>query len=158
MNVWRIGSKWGSKDILPIFKEHKICFCGEEAKVERLKNQVKKNDIVAITDGQAILGVGKVSKITSLENIDEQLVKVYDNIPALEFDEIYFSESKQSFGNYGGQGKEFHQAGNEYADYIKSIFFEQHKKQQQKQQMQKYINLLKQKHQVIFYKCNFFFS
>ena len=143
MNIWRIGSKWGNIDILPEFKTHKIAFCGKQN--ADLISNVQKGDLVAITSGQLIIGVGTVQDVILLVNISAQLAEDYDEAEyTIVFREVFFAE-KDIFGVYDGRGKQFHKAGDDYAKLIQNIFDNLMKKSV----MQNHINLLAQKYQII---------
>ena len=63
MNVWKIGSRWDDygnpeKSILHIFLKYNIVFAG--ISTDYIESSVKKEDIIAVSDGLTIKAVGKV--------------------------------------------------------------------------------------------------
>ena len=139
MNVWRIGSNWGGIDILPIFKKYKLAFAGSE--VESLIKQVKENDLVAITKGQTIVGIGKAIGFIDLAEIDKQYTKDYDDVIAIKLNPLFFANNYKQidFGIYDGTGKQFHQARKEYINQIKNKYFQAYKFNMENE----YVELLK---------------
>lgn len=121
MNVWRIGSYWDA-DISHVFKEHSIAFAGRE--VAAPLSKVKPEDLVAITSGQQIIGVGKVAEIVGLVEIDASYPQKYADVNAIKFSKVFFREDFPSidFGMYDGQGKQFHQARDNYLIQISNLF------------------------------------
>lgn len=121
MNVWRIGSYWDA-DISHVFKEHSIAFAGRE--VAAPLSKVKPEDLVAITSGQQIIGVGKVAEIVGLVEIDASYPQKYADVNAIKFSKVFFREDFPSidFGMYDGQGKQFHQAHGNYLIQISNLF------------------------------------
>ena len=109
MNIWRIGSKWGNKDLLPIFKKENIVFAGHEVQ-EKITN-VKKDDIVAITNGQTIVGIGNVQNVRLLSEISNEYVnEEFDDVEVIKLIKVFWKEDylNLDFGIYDGQGKQFH--------------------------------------------------
>jgi len=146
MKVWRIGSKWGDTniDILPIFKEYKIAFVGgkEEEEVQDIILKIQSKDMIAITKGQAIVGLASVKKLKLLADINLSLVEIYGDLQAIELSDLFLG----NFGTYGGQGRKFHQARGEYAKLIKIEF----QKMQNPQKMEKLKTLLLETRNLIF--------
>ena len=121
MKTWRIGSNWGDKNILKVFEKYKIVFAGSEIEEQILK--VNSNDLIAITNGQKIVGVGQVLKRIDISEISTKLIDEYDDVYGLKLKHLFWeSDYKFNFGEYGGQGKQFHQAHGEYNKRIKQIF------------------------------------
>lgn len=63
MNIWKIASRWSdegipSSSILDIFRKYQMVFAGRET--NRIKNDVKIGDLVAISDGIKVVAIGKV--------------------------------------------------------------------------------------------------
>jgi len=145
MKVWRIGTNWGGTDIFPLFKENKIAFAGSE--VEPYVKKVVKGDLIAITNGQQIIAIGKAHRITSLSNYDTQYVTDYDNVSCIELATFFTrNENKEiDFGIYDGQGKQFHEAHNDYKRNIISLY----EKISNKNMLIEATKLLKYKKQII---------
>ncbi len=121
-NVWRIGSDYGGKDTLPDFKYYKVVFAGEPPKNY---NQVKKKDLIAITNGQKIVGVAQALNYCKLSEISQNLSNEYGDIQAIKVSPIFLEKDFNiDFGKYGGQGSQFHEAGDEYSDHIKTLFYQ----------------------------------
>ena len=119
-NVWRIGSDYGGKDALPYFKKYKVVFAGEP---HSKYNQIQKGDIIAITKGQKIKAIAKARQETNLSQISKELSENFDDILGVLVDAIYCEEDFDiDFGEYNGQGKQFHQAHNEYKENIEHLF------------------------------------
>lgn len=118
MNTWRIGSNWdGSIDLSDIFKKHDIAFAGNEKKHQL--SQVSPGDIVAVTSGKEIIAVGKVNEIINLSSINKNYVTEFDDVDALKFEKLYFAKDLNlKFGIYDGQGKQFHQTGDDHYDQL----------------------------------------
>lgn len=144
MRVWRIGSKWGDINILPIIKEYNIVFAGEE--VEDRIQEVKPNDLIAITYGQPIIAIGKVKQLIDLKSIKEKFSEEYADVTAVKIDPLFLAgEYDFDFGHYPGQGKQFHEAQADSKINIINIF-----NQLNKIKMQKDIeSLLEYKKQII---------
>lgn len=134
MNVYRIGTNWnGSCDLLEEFKKNKIAFIGGED-CEKIK-QVNPGDLVAITCGKKIKAIGKVkSNDSTLEQYSSVVSELEldvnpSEIPVLEFDELFFDDEVGiDFGEYGGQGRKFYKAGEDYEKIIIDNFNEIKKK------------------------------
>lgn len=122
MNCWRIGSNWGTNNLLKIFKTEGIAFAG--AKIQDYLKNIKPGDLVAITDGQPIRAVGKVDRLIDLSAVGNDYYHTYDDVLSIKFSTLYFAEDFKAidFGDYGGQGKEFHQAQDGYADHIRKLY------------------------------------
>jgi len=122
MKVWRVGSNWSGVDIFPIFEKNNIVFAGLE--VEGYLKKVSNGDLVAITDGQKIIAVGKVLKVASLSDFDTQYVTDYDDVSCIVLVDLFKSDAYKNidFGIYDGQGKQFHESHNEYRKNIISIY------------------------------------
>lgn len=122
MNCWRIGSNWGTDNLLKLFKTEGIAFAG--AKIQDSLKNVIPGDLVAITDGQSIRAVGKVDRLIDLSAVGNDYYHTYDDVLAIKFSKLYFVEDFKGidFGDYGGQGKEFHQAQAGYADHIRKLY------------------------------------
>lgn len=118
MNTWRIGSKWGKKDLINVFKKEKILFAGLE--IQDKINTVKRGDIIAITNAKEIVGLAKAYRISELSQINSTYVEEYADVTAIIITDCFWKEDHKSFdfGIYGGQGKQFHQARKEYHDLI----------------------------------------
>lgn len=118
MDTWRIGSKWGNTDLSSIFKKHDIAFAGGE--VKHLITQVVPGDLVAVTSGQTIIAIGKVTKIIDLSSINKTYVDKFDDVYALKFEKLYFAKdlNLDDFGIYDGRGKQFHRTGNDYYEQL----------------------------------------
>jgi hypothetical protein len=122
MNCWRIGSNWDNDNLLEIFKKNRIAFAG--AKVKDQLAQVRRGDLVAITNGQPIRAVGKVAGVIDLSSVAGGYADEYDHVKAISFETLYFADDFKSvdFGEYGGQGKEFHQALQGYPKHIQTVY------------------------------------
>lgn len=122
MNVWRIGSNWGKlPNLAPIFKEYNIAFAGQE--IQDKLNSIRRNDIVAITDGQKFIAVGTVDEIVPLKDIKNELANDFSDVKCIKFKKCFWKDDLNfDMGIYGGQGKQFNQAQNEYPNLIKNIF------------------------------------
>ena len=122
MKVWRVGSNWSGVDIFPIFEKNNIVFAGSE--VEGHLKKVSLGDLVAITDGQKIIAVGKVLRVASLSDFDTQYVTDYDDVSCIVLVDLFKRETYKNidFGIYDGQGKQFHEAHHEYKTNIISIY------------------------------------
>lgn len=122
MKVWRVGSNWSGVDIFPIFEKNNIVFAGSE--VEGYLKKVSIGDLVAITDGQKIIAVGKVLKVASLSDFDTQYVTDYDDVSCIVLVDLFKSDAYKNidFGIYDGQGKQFHEAHHDYKKNIISIY------------------------------------
>ena len=145
MKVWRIGSNWGDESIFSIFKSNNIAFAGTEVYMD--VKQVAINDLVIITNGQSYKAIGVVNKTLKLKNLDLALDPKYNESLAILFKEFYTEIDIPEITkmNYGGQGKQFHEAHNEYkTSAIKLI-----KKYHQKMKIENIIRLLKTKKQII---------
>lgn len=143
--TWRIGSNWGGENIVPIFKEHKIAFAGTE--IEYRIEEVKKGDLVCITNGQTIIAVGKVTGKTDLETINPSYVIRYDDVTALNLAPLFFAGDFPNidFSFYDGQGRQFHQAHDGYNKHINQLF----DKITMLVEREKIIDLLEYKKQII---------
>lgn len=79
MNVWKIGSRWNeygnpNASILDVFRRNQIVFVGDNCKF-KLKEQVKKNDIIAIADGIKIISIAIVVDETAIQLTKENCSK-----------------------------------------------------------------------------------
>lgn len=124
MRTWRIGSNWGGIDVFPIFKKHKIAFAGSE--VELKIQKVTPGNLIAITRGQSIIAIGKTSGVDYLRNIDPDYIKNFADVSCIKFSSLYAADDhvEIDFGLYEGQGKQFHEAHNEYQKRIKKLFYQ----------------------------------
>jgi len=122
MNCWRIGSNWDPDNLLPIFKTHSIAFAG--ARVYPYLKNVVRGDLVVITNGQPIKAIGKVDRLIELADVPGDYHLEYDRVKAVKFETLFFAEDfpEIDFGHYGGQGKEFHQAGGVYPAQIRTLY------------------------------------
>lgn len=145
MKVWRIGSNWGGVNILPVFKEHNIAYAGIEVG-ESILN-VSKDDLVAVTSGQAIVAVGKVTGIKDLTSFKAEYASQFENVKAITLAPFYFKESYPGidFSIYDGQGKQFHEAHGNYVTHIINLFNQLNANSMH----QKIKNILKYKKQLI---------
>jgi len=109
MNIWRIGSQWGDKNLLEIFKREKIAFAGLEVS-ERIASDVKNGDIVAITNGKTIVCISDVIDVIKLSDVKQAYKEEFDDVYAIKMGRPFWSEDYETvdFGNYDGQGKQFH--------------------------------------------------
>lgn len=150
MQVWRIGSNWGDKNVLSVFKEHRVAYAGKE--VENQVQNVREGDLVAVTNGQSIVAVGKVSGLIDLKSFDATYVDQYEDVKAITISPYYFKEefSQVDFGIYEGQGKQFHKAHGNYADNITKLFNRLSTDNMDKNnEYEKLISVLKYKKQII---------
>lgn len=144
MKIWRIGSKWDQKDLTGIFKKHNIAFAGSS--VQKSMDSVSEGDLACITKGRSIVAVGRIDRITDLQNIDQALAEEFAYVQALVFDSLYFlGDYNIPHQTYGGQGKQFHEVHGNYYNQIKKNFNEIRKKNMDN----KIINLLEYKKQII---------
>lgn len=145
MNVWRIGSNWDGIDILPIFKKNNIVFAGKS--VEQSFKNIKPNDIIAVTNGQSIIAVGKAKELIPLSIIDESYINQFDDVIAVTILPFYFKEDYPDveFEYYDGQGKQFHQAHGNYIKQISNLFNKLNALKMQKE----ILSLLEYKYQII---------
>jgi len=122
MKVWRVGSNWSGVDIFSIFEKNNIVFAGSE--VEGYLKKASFGDLVAITDGQKIIAVGKVLRVASLSDFDTQYVTDYDDVSCIVLVDLFKRATYKNidFGIYDGQGKQFHEAHHEYKKNIISIY------------------------------------
>lgn len=118
MNVWRIGSNWDGFNLCPIFKSNRIAFAGY--KVENSVRQINAGDVVAITHGQPIVGVGKVAVVKRLKEDFPELATKFEDVWCIHFDQLFFQEDWRhvDFKIYDGGGKQFHGAGDDYSSQI----------------------------------------
>ena len=61
MNVWKIASRWSdtgteNSSIIDIFRKYNIVFAGRNT--DYIKKSVRKNDLIAVTDGITVVSVG----------------------------------------------------------------------------------------------------
>ena len=66
MNVWKIASRWSANgnpnsSILDIFRNNNIVFAGR--KQDKIRNSIKLNNLIAISDGLTVVSVAKVTSI-----------------------------------------------------------------------------------------------
>ena len=122
MKIWRIGSKWGKEDIFPIFQKHNIAFAGSA--VDGYIKQVKQGDLIAITQGQQIVGLAKAIGLEKLTTYNPKYRSDYDDVLCINLTDFYTKEeySEIDFGLYNGQGKQFHEAHNNYRKDINALF------------------------------------
>jgi uncharacterized protein with ParB-like and HNH nuclease domain len=64
MNYWKIGSRWSEdgnsgSSILDVFRRNKVVFAG--SKTNRISNEVKEGDFIAISDGKKIVCIAKAT-------------------------------------------------------------------------------------------------
>lgn len=118
MTVWRIGSNWGSLNVLDIFKTYNIAFVGEE--VEEKVGDIEVGDIGCITNGKMIMAVGKITGLRPLNYFIGNRANDFDNVNAICFEKLYFNEDFPDidFKIYDGQGKQLHKAGVLYKQQI----------------------------------------
>ena len=117
MKVWRIGSNWGGNDILSVFKDYSIAFAGVVIQ-EMIKN-AKVGDLIAVTSGQTIKAIGRITGQSPLAEYEEEFVEDYDDVIALSIEPYFFADDfKIDFGTYQGRGKQFHEAHNGYRKLI----------------------------------------
>lgn len=122
MQVWRIDSNLGDGNISSIFKEYNLCFAGKDLEVQIQK--VKFGDLVAITNDQLIIAVGKVDDLENLKSVNTILAEKYEDVTAIKMSPFYFKENFQQidFGMYDGQVNQFHEADGKNVEKIKSLF------------------------------------
>ena len=65
MNVWKIASRWsdtGTEEsaIIDIFRKYNIVFAGRNT--DYIKKSVKKDDLIAVTDGITVVCVGRIKE------------------------------------------------------------------------------------------------
>jgi MoxR-like ATPase len=139
-NVWRIGSNWGGYGpIKTIFERHRLAFAGDE--VQDLLKKVIADDIVAITSGKRIIGVGRVARVAALSEIGiDDFTRFGDRI-ALVLSPLFWRDENEQWLDYDGQGKQFHKAHGDYVGAIIAIF-DARNRQLQKDKMKNEIKAL----------------
>ncbi|OXU14551.1 DUF262 domain-containing protein [Sedimentisphaera salicampi] len=101
MNVWKIGSKYGSEgNILEIFGKYQVVFAGNAD--DCILNNVKCGDLVAVADGFSVLAVAKV------------LSETPQTIEHFNFDE---TDTKRFAGAIGVKVKLYHLEKDDYLWY-----------------------------------------
>ena len=122
MKVWRVGSNWGGINILPVFKDHSIVYAGKE--VEESITRVSEGDIVAVTNGKAIVAVGKATGLVDLSSFNAEYATQYEDVKAITLSPFYFKDSFPAidFSIYDGQGKQFHEAHGNYITHITNLY------------------------------------
>ncbi len=133
MNVWKIASRWNDQGenneedkILPYFLKHNIVFAGRYT--DYIKN-VKKNDIIAVSDGITVKAVSKaidVPKLLSKFGIEELENYYTGDEPTIAIEvEIYELDEKEFFGYNRGT---FHKVHGTYRDIVINLFNNKSKK------------------------------
>ena len=121
--IWKVGSRWddyGSTEakIISIFRRSGVVFVGSK-NAKRFRNEVKKDDYIAIADGFKIMSVAKViSETMSLNDmIKDNLIKVRGDEP--------FNLNWDYTGCYGARVKIVDLPENKIFEYKKmGAFFE----------------------------------
>lgn len=110
MKVWKIASRWSndgnSNSVLDLFKKHKIAFVyNENIKV----NEVEIGDLLAISDGNKIVSIGKV--LNAAMPIDKfnipELNNYNDDECTVGFKMEYMNLSESDIIHYNHMGR-FH--------------------------------------------------
>jgi len=81
--------------------------------------------MVAVTEGQTIIGVGRVSRINKLSEVSIDDFDTYRERIALKLSPSFWKTENDRWPPYDGQGKQFHQARHDYIDRITQLFYEQ---------------------------------
>ena len=81
--TYKIGSRWGIIDLRPLFKLYNIAIAGEAG--DSVANLVL-GDLVAISNGFDIIGIGAVQSIINLNSIDLTLFNQWNQ----EQKDIYY--------------------------------------------------------------------
>ncbi len=129
MNIWKIATRWSDKgdpssSIIDIFRKYNILFAGREQ--DYIKQSVKPNDIIAISDGITIVSIAKVldkpKKLTefSLDDIDIGTGRFNYEDWVIGFKVTLFDLKKEDWFDYR-QGT-FHGVNGEYKNKIKSLY------------------------------------
>lgn len=147
MRVWRIGSTWGETyDLIPIFKRYGFAF----ADIEDSMAKIAVDDLVAITKGQSIEALGRVSGFEMLfeavQPDDTSLLTMemrgdIGDRTVIRMAPLYW----EKLGEYGGQGKQFHEAQNAY----RVMLIREWNRLEEMSEMMDLEKLLKAKKQVI---------
>jgi 5-methylcytosine-specific restriction enzyme B len=122
MKIWRIGSKWDNEDIFPFFLNHHIAFAGSA--VDKYISKVKQGDLIAITQGQQIIGLAKAVRLEKLKFYNLKYRSDEPDAPCIKLSDFYLKDEypEIDFGLYNGQGKQFHEARNDYRKTIGKVF------------------------------------
>ncbi|RUT78948.1 DUF262 domain-containing protein [Ancylomarina longa] len=131
MNIWKIASRWSNNgeaesSILDIFKTHQIVFAGR--KTERIQNEVKIGDLIALSDGLDVIAIGKVlgepKPITEFENqinFSEREIKRFDYedwVIGFKVKLIFLHDNEIFTYNQGT----FHRVHGEYYDTVLKLY------------------------------------
>jgi len=133
INVWKIASRWNDQGenneedkILPYFLEYNIVFAGRYT--DYIK-KVRKNDIIAVSDGITVKAVSKaidVPKLLSEFGIEELEEYYTGDEPTIAIKvEIYELDKKEFFGYNRGT---FHKVHGTYRDIVINLFKNKSKK------------------------------
>jgi uncharacterized protein with ParB-like and HNH nuclease domain len=141
MNVYKIASRWsdtGTKEssVLDLFRKYNLVFAGRET--EKIKQKVKKGDLVAISDGLKVVSIAKVienpTAITNFSIQEEDKKRFTYSEETIAFRvEIYNLSQSEIFttkmGTFHGMGKyskkveEFYSKLSEKSFQIKSYTY-----------------------------------
>ncbi len=131
MNVWKIASRWSNdgnaeSSILDLFRKYKIAFVYDDK--YKLKNELKKGDLLALSDGFKIIAVAQALEnscsITDIEieNEDKNKFEYSDKVSAVKLN-LYDLEANDFF-EYKKIGR-FHKLPNHF-EQIKRLYEKYH--------------------------------
>jgi hypothetical protein len=147
IKVWRIGSEWGNRPIDGIFKKYRIAFVGDEKQDQM--GQVQGGDIVAITKGQQIIAVGRVSRVGRLLEIGIVDFEDFGDRIVLVLRPLFSRDEKDQWPIYPGQGKMFHQAHGDHMVMIINLFEKQNTHYQEDKMQNEIKALLEANKQIV---------
>lgn len=135
MNVWKIASRWSEdgnveSSILDIFRKYGVVFAGRNQ--EKIRENVKINDLIAISDGILVVAIGKVLDIpkplTSFkfeeEDIDSERFHYEDWVVGFKvkiFDLKEIDQFNYRMGTFHGAGQSSNRIMDLYENYNKNI-------------------------------------
>ena len=133
MNVWKIASRWNDHGenneddkILPYFNKYKVVFAGRFTDYVK---SVKKDDIIAVTDGVTVKAVAKAietPKLLSEFGIKELEDYYVGDEPTIGIKvDLHELEKKDYFSYNRGT---FHKVHGTYTDIITKLFQQKSKK------------------------------
>jgi len=128
MKVWKIASRWSddgnSNSILDLFKKHKISFVYND---NIRTNEVSIGDLLAISDGKKIVGIGKVLKeATSIEEFNIPELDTYNQDECTVGFKIDYINLSDSF-YYEHMGR-FHELHGDVRNKVSNLWGQRNKR------------------------------